>query len=193
MRLGEHTISTSPDCNNEGKCADDIQDIPITTEDLVIHKDFNYGGIKNDIALIRLKEPAKIHQNNIDIICLPFNNPEIPERFFVIGFGKTDENPLNSDVLMKATVTLKTDNDCTFNRLGRVIKIDETQICAGDSVDSCEGDSGSALLRPSFLNNKVRDIQYGIVSYGFSRTCGDNKPGVYTKVYPHLNWILDNL
>ena len=62
-----------------------------------------------------------------------------------------------------------------------------------DSHDSCKGDSGSSLHSPIQVSNSIKYVQFGIVSYGDSIVCGDNKPGVYTNVYSHLNWILDNL
>lgn len=62
-----------------------------------------------------------------------------------------------------------------------------------DSRDSCKGDSGSTLHSPGMLRGNIRNIQYGIVSYGSSAECGDENPGVYTNVHAHLNWILDNL
>lgn len=38
-----------------------------------------------------------------------------------------------------------------------------------------------------------RYIQYGIVSYG-PRHCGtEGKPGIYTRVFKYITWILDNL
>lgn len=38
-----------------------------------------------------------------------------------------------------------------------------------------------------------RYVQLGIVSFGERKICGDgSRPGVYTKIYPFLPWILDN-
>ena len=79
------------------------------------------------------------------------------------------------------------------------------QLCAGGEVDkdSCNGDSGSSLMK---LNNR-RDntngtesgdsLYYysliGIVSWG-PEQCGTvNRPGVYTKVRAHIDWILKSL
>ena len=35
--------------------------------------------------------------------------------------------------------------------------------------------------------------QFGIVSFGEKKTCGEgSRPGVYTAIYPYIQWILDN-
>lgn len=56
------------------------------------------------------------------------------------------------------------------------------------------GDSGSSIQNPEILteNSAPQCIQYGIVSYG-DKICGSSKPGVYTKVYPYLRWILSSI
>lgn len=136
VRLGEHTKSTSPDCKEFVKgeiiCADHVQDIPVTHEDLIVHESFNFRDVKHDIGLIRLSEPAKIHQNNIKPICLPFESPQIPRILLVIGFGMTESSGgENSDVLMKVRVEKKDSAECTFEKNTRIYEIDETQICAG--------------------------------------------------------------
>lgn len=140
MRLGEHTKSTTPDCKEfytgEKLCADEVQDIAITTNDLVIHEEFNFIEVKHDIAIIRLNEAAKVQQNNIKIICLPFKHEKLPKDFLVIGFGQTKTSGTNSsDVLMKVGIKLRDSEDCTFVRKnGKSFGIDETQICAGGKL-----------------------------------------------------------
>lgn len=135
MRLGEHKKSTSPDCivyfNGETNCADDVQDIPITHDDIVVHESFSFQEVKHDIALIHLREQAKVHQNNIEPICLPFSNPNIPDPVLVIGFGRTEGGLRNSDVLMKVGINLKNKTECSFKKGRKVYEIDDTQICAG--------------------------------------------------------------
>ena len=66
-------------------------------------------------------------------------------------------------------------------------------MCAGGEKgkDSCKGDSGGGLFSDLIngTDGKERKWQLvGIVSFG-SKTCGDGKPGVYTRVSQYLPWI----
>lgn len=65
--------------------------------------------------------------------------------------------------------------------------LNETQICAvpqKEDQDTCKGDSGSALIAE--IDGTTRLI--GITSMG--SVCGDlDIPGLYTKVFPYLDWI----
>nr|CAH7731243.1 unnamed protein product [Callosobruchus chinensis] len=73
--------------------------------------------------------------------------------------------------------------------------IQDSQICAGGYAgrDSCGGDSGGPMNYVGMVDGSPRFVQYGIVSYG-PRQCGTvEKPGIYTRVAYHLEWILDNL
>lgn len=77
----------------------------------------------------------------------------------------------------------------------RFAPITPDQICAGgyQGRDSCGGDSGGPLMTVNRFEAAQRYIQYGIVSYG-PRNCGtEGKPGIYTKVFKYMTWILDSL
>ena len=73
--------------------------------------------------------------------------------------------------------------------------MDDTHLCAGgeDGKDSCNGDSGGGLFSDLIdgqdktgLDRKWEVV--GIVSFGPYR-CGNEKPGVYTRVSKYLQWI----
>jgi secreted trypsin-like serine protease len=71
------------------------------------------------------------------------------------------------------------------------------QLCVGgqEGKDSCNGDSGSSLMTKRF--NATAWPSYwkliGLVSFG-APTCGlERVPGVYTKVRPYIDWILENV
>ena len=58
VRLGEHRLSTDPDCTAGGNfCNDHPQDFDI--EEVEVHPDYGSPQVfRNDIALIRLSKPA---------------------------------------------------------------------------------------------------------------------------------------
>jgi hypothetical protein len=138
VRLGEHTKSTTRDCvvneitNEELYCADPIQDINIVPADFIPHEDYNPSSFKNDIALIRLPILAKTNQNNIKTICLPFDPKPMTRIMTVIGFGRTENNNENSDILRKVNVKLRSNEDCSnINGLKKWQRLNNKQICAG--------------------------------------------------------------
>lgn len=66
--------------------------------------------------------------------------------------------------------------------------IDQCHYCAADPngmSDTCQGDSGGPLqiLRSDLNSSTV----VGVVSTGFS--CGNNLPGIYTRVAHFIDWI----
>ncbi len=67
----------------------------------------------------------------------------------------------------------------------------DTQICAGEyngGKDTCQGDSGGAIYTADFINNKLKFVAVGVVSYG--EGCAQRgKPGIYTRISAFLPWI----
>lgn len=124
----------------------------------------------NDIALIRLKSPANLRKPNINTICLPveegnqFENLEdednIKENLIVAGLSifqflqncnfkffkgwGTTENGTLSDVLMKATVSHISNDDC-FKEMHNRTKVHDSWLCTRvktKKISPCHGDSG---------------------------------------------------
>ena len=60
-------------------------------------------------------------------------------------------------------------------------------------ADSCLGDSGGPLQFLEFINDEVRYVQHGIVSFGFKKCAVEGYPGVYVRLVYYLDWILDNM
>lgn len=92
VRLGDYDLTTEPDCvYNHGKikkCADSTQEI--RNLKVIPHRAFHFLlKVYADIGLIRLNEPAKLNQNNINTICLPFSFTQVPQSLQVIGWGLT--------------------------------------------------------------------------------------------------------
>ncbi|KAF5308212.1 hypothetical protein FQR65_LT06392 [Abscondita terminalis] len=197
----EHDTSSNIDCNvvYGGKldCAESVQDIEI--EKVIPHPEYNSITLDNDIGLIRLATPLNTSIKSVKPICFPTSEQYVNlnltgERVTVTGWGRTEKGG-RSDVLLKADVSIISNEECNriYNNLNRIIS--ENQICAAgkNSEDSCEGDSGGPLQKISHYNNEIRYMQYGIVSYGPTKCGHKDVPGVYTRVDKYMDWILQNI
>lgn len=170
--------------------------------------------IDNDIALLKLAEPAQL-SDVVKPICLPEQARPISElerkHAVIAGWGITEFDGLSSSVMMWARVNTSDHNQCVKNYdLARVTVHRQKQLCANGNagnkdrtdcrpeeateprcqggVDTCRGDSGGPLImsRPHF--NRDRWYCEGIVSFAIG--CGNALfPGIYTRVDNYLDWI----
>lgn len=138
------------------KGADPIQEIEI--ESIIKHPNYTRvtrSSPNNDIALIKLKEPALISQNNINTICLPIEPEDdidlVQKRnkkrnMTISGFGSLGNGTgiKQPEILQKGFVPFVNHTQCEeiYNEFN--ITIHEGQFCAGGEnlVDTCFGDSG---------------------------------------------------
>ncbi|XP_077300193.1 CLIP domain-containing serine protease B4-like isoform X3 [Arctopsyche grandis] len=196
VRVGEHNIKTDMDC--EGKeddldCASPPQDIDV--EETVIHPMYNNPLKQNDIALLRLKTPIDFTKNNVMAICLPLskklrNSKVIGLNMTMAGWGTTEFVEF-SDELIQAQIPIVENSKCILSRAN----ISQNQLCAGgnSNSDSCSGDSGGPLMLIRQVNNTIKMVQYGIISFG-PQACGNvGRPAVYTYVSKYVDWILDQI
>lgn len=86
--------------------------------------------------------------------------------------------------MWKNTQTL-TNQDCkSRHTAGNANSVHDSSICTFTRFGqgTCMGDSGGPLISGG--------QQIGIVSWGIP--CGQGRPDVYTRVFSHRNWILQN-
>ena len=101
----------------------------------------------NDIAIIELKEPAKINKF-VNTACLPYFEPNDKSTVIISGWGKTQHDiGRPSKILQKAAVNIVSRKQCKkmyakpFH--GQTGEITKRMICAASKgKDSCQGDSG---------------------------------------------------
>ena len=171
LTLGEHTLNQ----------ADGTEQI-IQVQEIIVHPDYNPSTSDNDIALLRLANPATLntHVNTIELGDLP----NIGTPLTVVGWGATTQGGAISNQLLETAVPLRSDNDCRNAYPG---EITNAMFCAGfdgGGTDSCQGDSGG----PIFFNEGGTSRQIGVVSWG--RGCAQaNFFGVYTHVAGFTEWL----
>lgn len=198
--VGEYDVSKDPDCErieDQQFCAPNVRNVSVET--VISHKGYNTQNYSDDIALLRLSEPADFDQATMKPICLPItpklqNEDLVGRGGIVAGWGAT-ENGLQSPILLSVELPIVSKPECqkVYNN---TVPIFDRQLCAGgiQDQDSCGGDSGGPLMYPGSVGDRAtRYVQRGIVSFG-SRRCGlSGYPGVYTKVAYYMDWILDNI
>ncbi|KAJ8960289.1 hypothetical protein NQ318_004014 [Aromia moschata] len=202
VRVGEHVISTQIDCeiDNDGtqKCSKyPVQDLGV--EDVIIHPEFSKDIILNDIGLVRVTK-MNLAVVNVRPVCLPTSEDTRTATFnfcVVTGWGFTESYGVSADILQLVTLNMMNLTRCKAVYKGEPrVNITYKQLCAGgekDNKDSCPGDSGGPMQVASYINDEIRYVQQGIVSFGH-RFCGtEGYPGVYTRIAYYMDWVLDNL
>ncbi|XP_032769175.1 testisin [Rattus rattus] len=145
-----------------------------------------------DIALLKLSSPVT-YSNFIQPICLPNSTYKFANRTdcWVTGWGAIGEDeslPLPNN-LQEVQVAIINNTMCNhlFKKPDFRVNIWGDMVCAGSpegGKDACFGDSGGPLV----CNQDTVWYQVGVVSWGIG--CGrPNRPGVYTNISHHYNWI----
>lgn len=97
---------------------------------------------------------------------------------------------------LKLQVPLVDSSKCANKYKPFGIRLGKRQICAGGerNKDSCSGDSGGPLMVQAISNRTgVTWYMTGVVSVGPTPCAANGIPGIYTKVYDYMDWILENI
>ncbi|XP_032281396.1 testisin-like [Phoca vitulina] len=160
-------------------------------KDIIIYPQFSGTSLK-DIALLKLSSSVT-YNKYIQPICVLTSSSEFQNRTdcWVTSWGDIQEDQALPPpyILHEVPVSIINNSWCDYLlHQPRFLSNDlNDMICAGSedgSRDACKGDSGGPLA----CEKKGLWIQVGIVSWGSG--CGrPNRPGVYTNVSRHFNWI----
>jgi len=150
--------------------------------DEVIRHPFYSRGVRNDVALLKLKKPVR----SIDPVLLnDIYQGELEENGMMLrtaGWGYLEENSGKlTNELHQVDVPVVSEERCAK----KYSDLDNGKICAGfdeGGKDSCSGDSGG----PLFYDDGARIRQVGVVSYG--RGCARAE---YYGVYARVSWFME--
>ena len=126
----------------------------------IIHPEYNENNDKNDIALLKLKNPLDLAEYTP--VCLPERNQMfVGETAWVYGWGLFENgNPDLSPVLRQTTQQVIASDKC--EQIWQFLNIFPSQLCAlAQDQDSCTGDSGGPLT----VEVDGRHILIGAASY----------------------------
>ncbi|CAM4948052.1 unnamed protein product [Rotaria socialis] len=151
---------------------------------IFVHPDWNADTVINDIALLRLAEPANFNEY-VQPACLPGPDPKPDSEVVLIGWGAVETGGGTHHVLKQTQVRVIENCEHFWTDINK-----EKQICVRDpSLNSvvCNGDSGGPLLQ----EHSGQWVVDGVTSFG-ERECemvNHNMPNVYTRVSAYLPWI----
>ncbi|KAF5922643.1 hypothetical protein HPG69_009934 [Diceros bicornis minor] len=165
-------------------------EVDLDIKEVLVHPNYSKSTSDNDIALLRLAQPATLSQTIVPI-CLPDSGlserqlTQVGQETVVTGWGYRSEIKRNRTfVLNFIKVPVVPHSECV-RTMHNVVS--ENMLCAGilgDPRDACEGDSGGPMV--AFFRGTW--FLVGLVSWG--EGCGRlHNYGVYTKVSRYLDWI----
>ncbi|XP_023371693.1 serine protease 44-like [Otolemur garnettii] len=165
----------------------------VPVEDIVIHEDFNYVTIENDIALALLAFPVN-YSTHIQPVCFPDKTfmVKTDTPCWVTGWGRlTEKATTMPNKLQEAELHIIRREKCLEileKKTGRNFILGNAVCAYAEGKDSCKGDSGGPLVCE--LNDTW--IQVGIVSWGLG--CAKKGfPGIYTEVSFYKDWIIAHM
>ncbi|KAK7070345.1 Tryptase gamma [Halocaridina rubra] len=177
------------------KKTNDGSSIHAKVSSAVIHPEFSYQTLQNDIAILKLTQKVTF-TDRIRPICLPNSEFDLKEEEVIVtGWGKNEASKLQSKLHLltaKVVSTHQCDRRWSTQGASKGFIVNSMMCMDATNGDSCNGDSGgpSVYEHPSGSGNYV---QVGIVSFGSSSCNEPDLPGVYTKVSYYQKWISKKL
>jgi secreted trypsin-like serine protease len=173
-----------------GNASDDPSGVLVTVSETIVHPSYNSFSLVNDIALLRLSQPAPVAPIANLPAALAFDNGDIGTVLDFVGFGYSD--------LAKTDYGVKLHNTIPLGALGcpqsvypacpagapTSTQFSYSQSDGGQVEGPCNGDSGG----PAFVSAGGATYVAGVTSYG-DGPCDDY--GVSTNVAAFEGWIAD--
>lgn len=174
--VGRHQLSS-----NAGQRVDVVR--------IIRHPDYQHDvSYDNDVALFELATP--VAATPIQIIDTQMSQFESDGRtVMVIGWGVTSSGGTVSDVLRQVEIPLVDLATCRQSYGIFTDEITDNMLCAGlraGGKDSCQGDSGGALM--TLDDSTATWKQIGVVSWG-QGCAAPNFYGVYTRISHYADWV----
>jgi len=146
------------------------------------HAGYDDSTNDNDVAVLELAKEVSLE-------AVTLGSTEVAEeKSTVIGWGYVKEGGPASPQLREVEVPVVSNTVCSDAYASDSVAITSNMLCAGlgeGGKDSCQGDSGGALLVKSAGGKWA---QAGVVSFGIG-CARPKKYGVYTRVSKYVPWI----
>ncbi|XP_043543478.1 chymotrypsin-like elastase family member 2A [Chiloscyllium plagiosum] len=161
---------------------------------IITHPYWNPNSLENgnDIALLRLKQPAYATPD-VAVALLPPFDQVLPNGYpcYITGWGLTQPFGVPSSTLQQALLQVVDYKTCSSPSWWSSA-ITENMVCAGgDGVTAgCQGDSGGPL---NCLDDTGMWVVHGIVSFGPVSCVMERYPTVFTRVSAYMDWIMQTM
>ncbi|XP_048351562.1 coagulation factor VII [Sphaerodactylus townsendi] len=177
IKLGEYDRDHEEETEQERRVAQ-----------IIIHEKYIPKKTDNDIALLRLDEPAN-YTDYVVPICLPEQQFAVDVLSFikystVSGWGRLIEGGATSSLLLQVRLPKIKTKECIQHTH---FNITRNMFCAGYLTgikDACDGDSGG----PHVTEYKNTWFLTGVVSWG-KGCAAEGTYGVYTKISRYIDWL----
>eukprot|EP01134_Creolimax_fragrantissima_P004765 CFRG4765T1 len=156
--------------------------------EVVLHPELSRFPLLNDIALIRLKDPAPK-----DSVFVSLNeNKSVPKntnKLWYAGWGRLyfDGSDTVPDTLQSVSVDVLSNWACR-GEYSRTQITDNTMCTDSPGTGANRGDSGGPLILPGKNDDISSGVQVGIVSWS-SRSKPAEMPQICTRVSSYIDWI----
>nr|QKV49758.1 blarinasin-2 [Blarina brevicauda] len=151
--------------------------------DTYYYEIFPGADFSHDLMMMQLEKPVQLN-DAVQVLDLPTQEPQVGSKCHASGWGSMDPYSRNfprTGKLQCVDLTLMSNNECSRSH---IFKITDDMLCAGHikgRKDTCGGDSGGPLI--------CDGVFQGTTSWG-SYPCGKPRtPGVYVKIFSHVDWI----
>jgi len=168
-------------------------DIPV--EKIILHPDYSKSLHNNDIALLKLSQPAQLN-SHVHPACLPSGEIPVGSQCYITGWGKIFQRGFMYPKLQQGRLPVVSKENCAARNTKNLhIQITDAMLCAGKKagswgkVSGCHGDSGG----PFVCKNGDRWELQGVVSWG-SPQCDILKAyQVFARVNHFKAWIEEQM
>jgi len=168
-------------------------EVEIGVEKVIRHPEYDPYHLNNDIALFKLKEPAKLNKY-VKTACLPKAPAPVGSNCYITGWGKMHHPGRMVRYLQQGILPVVSNEDCyELNHKTIPIPITEAMVCAGSGgskiTGGCHGDSGGPFVCE---NNGVWEV-HGSVSHGSPRCKSNEAYTVFSRTFHFLEWIKEQM
>lgn len=164
------------------------QRIFVTKKHIIVHEQWDWDNLSNDISLIKLPVSIKFNKY-VEAAKLPKVSESyrdyVGETVVASGWGRDSDKANSVSQYLRFVMVPIMDQDKCNKAFGGMVTKKMICIDTTGGKSTCNGDSGGPLV---YREDNVNYV-IGATSFGSSAGCEKEFPGVFTRVTSYLDWI----